>query len=87
MSEYLRTLVYNYVLLSSCLITGNKIAYYYQQFDYFRIGIITILTYLCCLEFLSVSRISTGGPKKTSPPTASGIFIHDTKLQYKFNGG
>ncbi|KAK9235160.1 hypothetical protein V1525DRAFT_348867, partial [Lipomyces kononenkoae] len=46
-----------------------------------------LLTYLCSLEFLSVSRISTGGPKKTSPPTASGIFIHDTKLQYKFNCG
>ncbi|KAK9311738.1 hypothetical protein V1522DRAFT_333031, partial [Lipomyces starkeyi] len=59
-SEYLRTLVPHHVLSSSCLIFAvNKIAYYYQQFNYFLIDIITILNYLWfSFEFSSVSRIN-----------------------------
>ncbi|KAK9364526.1 hypothetical protein V1509DRAFT_636089, partial [Lipomyces kononenkoae] len=47
-------------LVHHVLFTVNKIAYYYQQFDYFLIDIITILNYLWfSFEFSSVSRIST----------------------------
>ncbi|KAK9234913.1 hypothetical protein V1525DRAFT_349337, partial [Lipomyces kononenkoae] len=70
-AEYLRTLVLHHVLSSSCLILRSiKIAYYYQQFDYFLIDII-------CFCSLRLRRMLIEIPKRWIEDT-----LHRTALKY-----